>query len=312
MVVADTTQGPVVIDATPSSPHSHAWKGRATSARARRSSARRSAPARRSGPQCRIGGEVEASIVQGHSNKYHDGFLGHAYVGEWVNLGAGTQNSDLRNDYGEVTVMVNGRPVRDRADQGRLLPRRPHQDRPRYPAQHRHERRRVLQPLARPAVIAEVRAVVHERSGTAPREAFTVESCWRPPNRRWAAVVLELTDAHRTLYAHVYEETLRDRQRGAGQRRAASAAAGDERDYQSGPLSPRAVRRSRMVGLHTCRGDRLRIVRRIIARSACGPRAASALGESGPHCVPPTASESGRIRSSSLESGRVPRCSGPR
>lgn len=64
------------------------------------------------GPVCRIGGEVEASIVQGHSNKYHDGFLGHAYLGEWVNLGAGTQNSDLRNDYGEVTVTVQGRPVR--------------------------------------------------------------------------------------------------------------------------------------------------------------------------------------------------------
>jgi UDP-N-acetylglucosamine diphosphorylase/glucosamine-1-phosphate N-acetyltransferase len=63
------------------------------------------------GPHCRIGGEVEASIVQGHSNKYHDGFLGHAYVGEWVNLGAGTQNSDLRNDYGEVRTTVNGRSV---------------------------------------------------------------------------------------------------------------------------------------------------------------------------------------------------------
>ncbi len=64
------------------------------------------------GPECRIGGEVEASIVQGHSNKYHDGFLGHAYVGEWVNLGAGTHNSDLRNDYGEVSVPVNGRVLR--------------------------------------------------------------------------------------------------------------------------------------------------------------------------------------------------------
>jgi UDP-N-acetylglucosamine diphosphorylase/glucosamine-1-phosphate N-acetyltransferase len=63
------------------------------------------------GPECRIGGEVEASIVQGHSNKYHDGFLGHAFVGEWVNLGAGTSNSDLRNDYGEVTVTVNGQRV---------------------------------------------------------------------------------------------------------------------------------------------------------------------------------------------------------
>ena len=49
--------------------------------------------------------------MQGHSNKYHDGFLGHAYVGEWVNLGAGTQNSDLRNDYGEVRMTVNGRTV---------------------------------------------------------------------------------------------------------------------------------------------------------------------------------------------------------
>ena len=64
------------------------------------------------GPDCRIGGEVEASIVQGRSNKYHDGFLGHAYLGEWVNLGAGTHNSDLRNDYGEVSVFVNGRLVR--------------------------------------------------------------------------------------------------------------------------------------------------------------------------------------------------------
>jgi UDP-N-acetylglucosamine diphosphorylase/glucosamine-1-phosphate N-acetyltransferase len=61
------------------------------------------------GPQCRIGGEVEASIVHGHSNKAHDGFLGHSYLGEWVNLGAGTQTSDLRNDYGEVRIWVNAR-----------------------------------------------------------------------------------------------------------------------------------------------------------------------------------------------------------
>ncbi len=64
------------------------------------------------GPDCRIGGEVECSILQGRGNKYHDGFLGHAYLGEWVNLGAGTQNSDLRNDYGEPSVFVNGRLVR--------------------------------------------------------------------------------------------------------------------------------------------------------------------------------------------------------
>ncbi|HOX36811.1 MAG TPA: putative sugar nucleotidyl transferase [Candidatus Brocadiia bacterium] len=60
------------------------------------------------GPMCRIGGEVEESIVHGCSNKYHDGFLGHAYVCEWVNLGALTTNSDLKNDYTNVEVYVKG------------------------------------------------------------------------------------------------------------------------------------------------------------------------------------------------------------
>jgi UDP-N-acetylglucosamine diphosphorylase/glucosamine-1-phosphate N-acetyltransferase len=60
------------------------------------------------GPNCRIGGEVEASIIQANSNKYHEGFLGHSYVGEWVNIGAGTHASDLRNDYGDVKMIVNG------------------------------------------------------------------------------------------------------------------------------------------------------------------------------------------------------------
>lgn len=56
------------------------------------------------GPCCRVGGEVEASILQGYVNKYHEGFLGHSYVGSWVNLAAGTHTSDLRCDYGEVTM----------------------------------------------------------------------------------------------------------------------------------------------------------------------------------------------------------------
>jgi UDP-N-acetylglucosamine diphosphorylase/glucosamine-1-phosphate N-acetyltransferase len=63
------------------------------------------------GPVCKIGGEVEATIVQGYANKYHDGFLGHSYVGEWVNLAAGTQTSDLRNDYEKIKVTVNGQRV---------------------------------------------------------------------------------------------------------------------------------------------------------------------------------------------------------
>ena len=65
------------------------------------------------GPCCRVGGEVEESIIHGYSNKYHDGFLGHAYVGEWVNLGALTTNSDLKNDYSSVSVMLDGRQTID-------------------------------------------------------------------------------------------------------------------------------------------------------------------------------------------------------
>jgi len=61
------------------------------------------------GPVCRIGGELEESIIQGYSNKYHDGFIGHSYVGEWVNLGALTTNSDLKNDYSAVSVMLDGK-----------------------------------------------------------------------------------------------------------------------------------------------------------------------------------------------------------
>ncbi|MCL2701751.1 MAG: hypothetical protein FWE88_08675 [Phycisphaerae bacterium] len=61
------------------------------------------------GPHCRIGGEVEASIFQGYANKAHEGFIGHAYVGQWVNFGALTTNSDLRNDYGNVRVRLDDR-----------------------------------------------------------------------------------------------------------------------------------------------------------------------------------------------------------
>ena len=54
------------------------------------------------GPNCKIGGEVSNSIVYGNSNKAHDGYLGNAVVGEWCNLGADTNNSNLKNNYEEV------------------------------------------------------------------------------------------------------------------------------------------------------------------------------------------------------------------
>jgi UDP-N-acetylglucosamine diphosphorylase/glucosamine-1-phosphate N-acetyltransferase len=60
------------------------------------------------GPVCRVGGEIEESILHGYANKYHDGFLGHSYVCPWVNLGALTSNSDLKNDYSNVSVPLAG------------------------------------------------------------------------------------------------------------------------------------------------------------------------------------------------------------
>lgn len=63
------------------------------------------------GEVCKVGGEVEESIIHSYSNKQHDGFLGHAYLGCWVNIGADTNNSDLKNNYGSVKVTVNRKTI---------------------------------------------------------------------------------------------------------------------------------------------------------------------------------------------------------
>lgn len=58
------------------------------------------------GPVCKVRGEVDGSVLLGFSNKAHDGYLGHALVGRWVNLGALTTNSDLKNSYSAVRVSL--------------------------------------------------------------------------------------------------------------------------------------------------------------------------------------------------------------
>ncbi len=63
------------------------------------------------GERAKVGGEVEASIIERFSNKQHHGFLGHSYIGSWVNLGAGTSNSDLKNTYGQVNMEYAGRKI---------------------------------------------------------------------------------------------------------------------------------------------------------------------------------------------------------
>ncbi|MBI1838400.1 MAG: glucose-1-phosphate thymidylyltransferase [Flavobacteriia bacterium] len=56
------------------------------------------------GPYCKVGGEVNNVVFQAYSNKGHDGFLGNALIGEWCNLGADTNTSNLKNNYGNVAT----------------------------------------------------------------------------------------------------------------------------------------------------------------------------------------------------------------
>ena len=63
------------------------------------------------GPVNKVGGELTNTIFHGYSNKVHYGFLGHSYIGEWVNLGAGTTNSNLKNNYSNVKFQFQNRTV---------------------------------------------------------------------------------------------------------------------------------------------------------------------------------------------------------
>ncbi len=69
------------------------------------------------GEYCKIGGEVGACVFQAYTSKQHDGYLGHCYFGEWINIGADANNSNLRNNYGTVRVTLNGRAI----DTGQLF-----------------------------------------------------------------------------------------------------------------------------------------------------------------------------------------------
>lgn len=69
------------------------------------------------GEWCKVGGEVENSVIHAYANKQHDGFLGHSYLGEWVNLGADTNTSDLKNNYGSIRVRLGA----EERDSGRMF-----------------------------------------------------------------------------------------------------------------------------------------------------------------------------------------------
>lgn len=61
------------------------------------------------GPHCKVGGEVNNSVIFGYSNKAHDGFLGNSVIGEWCNLGADSNNSNLKNNYAHVKLWHYGK-----------------------------------------------------------------------------------------------------------------------------------------------------------------------------------------------------------
>ncbi len=69
------------------------------------------------GPWCKVGGELENTIFQAYSNKQHDGFMGHSFISEWVNIGADTNTSDLKNNYGNVRVVMGQHTI----DTGRMF-----------------------------------------------------------------------------------------------------------------------------------------------------------------------------------------------
>lgn len=56
------------------------------------------------GPHCKVGGEISNCILQAYSNKGHDGFIGNSVIGEWCNLGADTNSSNLKNNYGNLKI----------------------------------------------------------------------------------------------------------------------------------------------------------------------------------------------------------------
>ena len=106
-VVLDTTRGPVILDeGSEILPFSRVEGPAYLGKNSQILGASRIREGTSIGPVCRVGGEVEETIIHAYSNKYHDGFLGHAYVCEWVNLGALTTNSDLKNDYSSVSVHI--------------------------------------------------------------------------------------------------------------------------------------------------------------------------------------------------------------
>ena len=110
-VVLDVRQGPIVIDSQARIRGPSLIEGPCCLGPESLVDGARLRPGVSLGRCCKAAGEIEESIILDFTNKHHDGFLGHSYLGSWVNIGAQTCNSDLKNNYGPVRVQVAGRSV---------------------------------------------------------------------------------------------------------------------------------------------------------------------------------------------------------
>lgn len=109
-VVFDTTAGPVVLESGVEVKSGTRLEGPIwTGANARLLGGLLKASA--IGPRCVVRGEMQHTVLLGYANKAHDGFLGHSVVGRWVNLGAGTITSNLKNTYGAIRLSVGSATV---------------------------------------------------------------------------------------------------------------------------------------------------------------------------------------------------------
>jgi UDP-N-acetylglucosamine diphosphorylase/glucosamine-1-phosphate N-acetyltransferase len=161
------------------------------------------------GAFCKLGGEIEDSILLDLSNKQHEGFLGHAYLGSWVNLGADTNGSDLKNTYGRVRVDLGEGPI----DTGHTFV---------GPVLGDHAKTGINTMLSTGAVVGVAANVFG--SGFPPKfvPAFTwggyrpwveyrLDQAMQTARTVMARRDVIWTSAHRDLFAHVFEQTRRHR-----------------------------------------------------------------------------------------------------
>ena len=114
-VVIDAEKGPVIIDqGCTILPNSTLIGPVYVGARSTINAGSKILPETSIGPVSKIGGEIAESVILGYSNKQHDGFLGHSYIGSWCNLGANTNNSDLKNNYSPIDIILHGKKIKSK------------------------------------------------------------------------------------------------------------------------------------------------------------------------------------------------------